>query len=168
MAFDKKRLQTFKWLERIAATRKIAGIDAAMNPYKNQIIYHNGRFYATNSYILVRAEWDELACYRSSSEWQKVLAYMDIEGKLLEYPLLENMERHPNGNLLDNMFFAPNMKNANGDPREFKFTPALVIEALRGFNINRLNPTITLDSTKIQFDAHNDDVSMSALVIGRR
>lgn len=164
MAFDRKRLQTFKWLEHVAS-KYPAGLRNPYNPYSNKIMCKDGRFYATNGYILVCAEWPELA--HMGDDWEYVLFYSLNGTTLLEYPNLEPMEKHPqNPAFFRDLFFHPNMHNAHGDIRELHITPELIMEALKGFKINKLQPGIIADSTRIQFDAHNDDVSLSVLVMG--
>lgn len=164
MAFDKKRLQTFKWLEHVANKYPV-GLKNPYNPYQSKIMCKDGRFYATNGYILVCAEYPEFS--RMGDEWEQVKLYSANGNILLEYPKMELMEQHPNNPaFFRNMFFHPTMNNANGDIREFHFMPDLVIEGLKGFKINKLKPGIIADSTRIQFDAHNDDLSLSVLVMG--
>ena len=83
MAFDNKRLQTFKWLERTC--QNSAQYSKRVYNSFHDILVFCGSLYATNGIILAKVDYPEFE-HLSDGEWSRILRYVDDDGLLLETP----------------------------------------------------------------------------------
>lgn len=158
MAFDDKRLKTMQWLNRLSC-KKIAGLPASYNPYSGKIIAQYGRLYSTNGYILAAieyAEFEHIADY----------GYMEVDtfekdGKLLELPILKEIDKQPSKGIFENMFIDRVEYNQSNT-----FNPYLIAECMQPFKINDISPIIIHDDMRIEFVGHNNDVSIKVIMMG--
>ncbi len=164
MAFDKRQLQTCKQLEQLLKVPQ--GVEKSHRFHSDRlknILVRFGRFYATNYYSLVRVEWNEYQ-HAGDYEWQVLKRYADDEGKLLFKFELKPMDNpFVNDDIFEKQFLDCIEVN---EPLEVN--PALLINVLKVFKINRLTPIIVHDGTRYELSAHNDDVSIKAIVMGIR
>ena len=158
MAFDGKRLKTMQWLNKLAC-KKIAGLPTSYNPYAGKIFAQYGRLYSTNGYILAAIEYAEF-------EHIADFGYMEIDtfekdGKLLELPILKEMDKQPSKGIFENMFIDQVEYNQSDT-----FNPYLIAECMRPFKINDISPIIVHGDKRIEFVGHNDDVSIKVIMMG--
>ena len=148
MSYDTRRLKTFKWLEDIS------------KGYYLDILVYSGSLYATDSTIMVKVDYPEFS-HLSDWEWSKVSRYCGDDGYLLETPELEsNDHQYTDNRFFDDMFITQNHRC------ECVFDCKLIKKALKGFEINYINPNIAFECNRIEFTGHNADVSMRVLVMG--
>ena len=157
MAFDRKKLQTLKWLRKIATTTP-SGMKSAYNPYSGDIFVRFGLFYATNGYMVARVSWDE-NMHDGDDTWLTVKRFEDEKGHLLEALEYAPYERY---NLKNDAFekFFPS-PSGGCKPDYFHMpSPALVTLAMRGFALNDLYPTYQMTDTQVLYVAHNRDIEL--------
>ena len=155
MAYDKKRLQTFRELERIS--KPFRYLKGGYNPYGGAIYARYGRFYATNGFVMACCEWPELSYY-GDDDWKEIARYLDDEGLLLQEPESESI------NLRDDTF--ERFYFVQGSPETFAFNPKLMRDALKIFEINNIHPIWSANGTSFMFTGHNSDVSIKVLMMG--
>lgn len=150
MAYDTKRLKTFKWLEGLAKDSRFG------------IVIRSGHIYATDNIVLVRVDYPEFSDL-SLRTWSRIKAYFNEDGKLLEVPELESD-------------FA-GMENASADffDRHFidyatdatvLFDYACMRKVLKPFEINRIKPCIFLAEDKIGLTGRNKEVAIEIVLMG--
>jgi len=149
-ANDKRQLRTLKWLEQVA-NKKFLELDA-YNPYKGNIYARFGRFYATNGYSVACVEFPE---YANAGEdvWETVT--FDSDG--LKFG---GVSRDMRDNVFERLFTKP---HEFGLPEKVLANPALFAQALKGFEINRLVPTVQFAGYRVMLAAHNKDVSIKVV-----
>ena len=158
MAFDKKRLKTFEWLQKIA-DGKARYCKGVYNPFHDICVFC-GQFYATNGIVLMQVDYPEFE-HLSDYEWSSVVAFKDDDGLLLETPEIELRGKQ----FKNNRFFA-DMFIKESVPFEMDINPAVMKDALKPFEINGILPTVYTNESKIEFAGHNKDVSIRTLVMG--
>lgn len=157
MAFDRKKLQTLKWLHKIATTIP-SGMKTVYNPYRGDIFVRFGRFYATNGYMVACASWDE-NLYDGGDEWLAVKRFEDEKGHLLETLEFAPYERY---NLKNDAFekFFPSPSDGCKPDYFHMPSPVLVTLAMKGFALNDLYPTYHMTDTQVLYTAHNHDIEL--------
>lgn len=155
MAYDKKRLQTFRELERVS--KPFRYLMNTANPYEGTIFARYGRFYSTNRYLLTCCEWREFSRY-GEDEWCKITRYVDDDGFLLLFPEFEEISIPDD--VFEKFFFL------ESSPETFAFNPKLMRDALKIFEINKINPIWSANGTSFMFTGHNSDVSIKVLMMG--
>ena len=159
MAFDTKQLKTCKELMKLSKTPRY--IKSSMNPMGNNIYVRFGQFYVTNSFSLVCVEWDEYQ-HAGDDEWKVLSRFMDNDGKLIPFEF-ETAEKQRANDIFSRMFME---KVDFSEP--LPVNPHLLRDVLKVFEINGLAPIMAQDDSKWELAAHNDDVSIKAIVIGLR
>ena len=161
MAYDKKRLQTFRELERLSNPFRY--LKGGYSPYDGAIYARYGRFYATNGFVMACCEWPELSHF-GDGEWQEITRYVDDDGLLLAEPesvsYFVKYYRQLDSNHFDKFYFV------KGSPETFAFNPKLMRDALKIFEINNINPIWSANGTFFMFTGHNSDVSIKVLMMG--
>jgi hypothetical protein len=157
MAFDRKKLQTLKWLRKIATTVP-SGMKTPYNSYRDDIFVRFGRFYATNGYMVACASWDE-NFHDGYDEWLTVKRFEDEKGHLLETLEFAPYERYDLKNDAFERFF-PVPSNKRKPDYFYMPSPALVTLAMRGFALNDLYPTYQMTDTQVLYTAHNRDIEL--------
>lgn len=157
MASDRKKLQTLKWLRKIATTVP-SGMKTPYNPYRDDIFVRFGRFYATNGYLVACASWDE-NMHDGDDEWLTVRAFEDEKGHLLEALEFMPYERYGLKNDAFERFFPAPMAGCRQDHFSMP-SPALVTLAMRGFALNDLYPAYQMTDTQVLYTAHNRDIEL--------
>lgn len=154
-----KHLQTFKWLDSLSA-RPPKGLKACPNPYRDHIMVRYGRFYSTNGYVIACAEWDDKRyLHLASLNWETVSRFMDDNGRPLDMPeTIKHWFAHePSSDALECYFPEPkSTKHSNS----IVFTPSVFMQALRGFDINGLNPSVCFTDTMALFTGHNREINL--------
>ena len=156
---DKKQLQTFKWLDSLSS-RLPKGLKACHNPYHDHIMVRYGRFYATNGYVIACAEWDDKRyLHLAALNWETVSRFMDDVGRPLDMPeTVKHWFAHePLSDALESYF--PEPKSAK-QPNPIVCTPSVFTQALRGFDINGLCPSVCFTDTMALFTGHNREISL--------
>ena len=161
MAYDSKRLQMFKWLEKVAL-QKASYAKGVFTGRINEILTIYGDLYATNGILLAQIDYPEFE-HISDFGWMKVARYVDDNGYLLETPELAETER----NFRDRMFvdmFIDKWEVSCG----FAFDPKVMKDALKPFEIYGITPNICIYSEyrKCELTGHNKDVSIRVLFMG--
>lgn len=161
MAFDSKQLRTCKELWKIAV--------AYDKYYKRNdrlkgIFVRFGRFYATNSFCLVYVEWPEYQ-HEGDEQWMTLSPYgfLDENNRLKKFELqvLENP-------FVANDIFEQNFIHNYNDTGSCSVDPKLMKMVLNVFEINDLCPIIYCDGTRYELSAHSIDISIKAIVMGKR
>lgn len=162
MAFDSKRLKTFKWLDKIAAKpqRNVNAL-TTYNPYRN-IYSRFGRLYATNGFILAEVEYPEFL-HDSDDSWKVVSAYVDGTGNHLEK--IEYMETEQSVRMRDRVFSDMFPMQLHYDQCQ-PFNPYLLAECMYLFKLYDIAPIISLREEIVMFSGHNKDVSIRVMTIG--
>lgn len=160
MAFDYKQLRTCKELMKLL---KIPSYISRMQHHTlaNAIFVRFGRFYVTNSYVLVCIEWNEYQ-HAGDEEWQKVSRFMDNDGKLVPFEF-ETCERQFSNDFFER-FFIDKVDYSEHLP----VNAHLLRDVLNVFQINGINPIMEHDGSKWELSGHNNDVSIKAIVMGTR
>lgn len=161
MAFDSKQLRTCKQLWKIAT--------AYDKYYKRSdrlkgIFVRFGRFYATNSFCLVYVEWPEYQ-HEGDEQWMTLTPYgfLDENNHLKKFEL-EPMYNEFNTNDIFEKQFIQNYNEAGNCPVD----PKLMEMVLNVFEINGLSPIIYCDGARYELSAHSKDISVKAVVMGKR
>ena len=160
MAYDTKRLKMFKWLQ------SLADHDAAYckNCFKNitDICVFCGSLYATNEIVLAKVDYPEFE-HLSDWEWGYVSKYVDDDGYLLEVPeVIKHSRVFKNDRIFDDMFLNKSTSSY------VNFNPKVIHDALKPFEIYCLKPSVTTGREKMQFSAHDKEVSIRVLMMGMR
>ena len=160
MAFDKKRLHTFQWLDNLA---KCKARYADKFPRHPDIMVYSGSLYATDGTVLAKVDYPEFY-HLSDCEWSKVIrCFANDEGKLLEIPDIELMDRqYSNNRIFDDMFIK------SWHRFDCCVNPLVMKNCLKPFEINSILPNVCTDERKIELLGHNDDVSIRVLMMGVR
>lgn len=162
MPFDTKQLRTFKWLQAIAS-KPPRGCKRGVMPaiYEGNVLVRYGRFYATNGYIIACVEWPE---YQHAGDecWMVVDRFTDISGRLLQSVEMSPLEAYQTmkDDALHKYFPYPNDR---GDGYNRHLMPSVIMQGLKGFDINNLQPGMQFTDTTVTFTAHNSDISMQVL-----
>lgn len=162
MAYDTKRLQTFKWLEKIAAGK--AGYCKGVYNSIHDICVFCGSIYATNGILLVKLDYPEFE-HLSDYTWSKVTRFCDDYsglGLLLEVPEIEERQPFKDDRIFDKMFI-----NVN-EPTHCTFNPRVIEDALKVFKINGSNVTVSTSRNMMEFSGHTKDISIRCLIMGMR
>ena len=164
MAYDAKRLQTFKWLEKLSHNEApyLKKIKDFINPIQDICVYC-GSIYATNDIILAKINYPEFE-HLSDWEWSKVVAYTDDDNMLLEFPKLALRNKQ----FLNDRIFDDAFPGSWNNACYTCFDPRVMKDALKPFEINRINPELTTERDRVMFSGHNKDVSMRVLMMGVR
>ena len=150
MAYDDRRLKTFKWLESIASKSTFP------------IMVYCGSLYATDRYMLAKIDYPEFF-HLSDWEWSRVTDYFDDDGYLLEEPKIELMPRQfTNNRIFDDQFIGLEKFS------DCVFDSKYMRKALKVFEINRINPNMRTSDKKIELTGHNNDVSIKVMFMGMR
>lgn len=157
MAFDRKKLQTLKWLRKIATTMP-SGMKSVYNPYRDDIFVRFGRFYATNGYMVACASWDE-NFHDGDDTWLTVKRFEDEKGHLLETLEYAPYERYDLKNDAFEKFFPAPTAGRRQDHFHMP-SPVLVTLAMRAFALNDLYPTYQMTDTQVLYAAHNRDIEL--------
>lgn len=160
MAYDTKRLKTFKWLE------KLANNSARYSKYVyNSIPYIltcYGRLYATNGIVLAEVEYPEFE-HISDYGFMRVERFCDSSGFLLEVPdLAEPIRNYRDGMFTDIM---------NGDisyDAPFKVNPAVMTDALYLFKLYDIPAYQDMMGDRCMLSGHDNDISMRVLLMGMK
>lgn len=159
MAFDMKQLRTCKELMKLSKIPKY--MKSSYNPMGENIYVRFGQFYVTNSFSLVCVEWDEYQ-HAGDDEWKVLSRFMDNGGKLIPFEF-ETAEKQRANDIFSRMFME---KVDFSEP--LPVNPHLLRDVLKVFEINGLAPIMAQDDSKWELAAHNDDVSIKAIVMGIR
>jgi hypothetical protein len=149
MAFDNRRLRSFKWLEDLANKRG-----------KFPIMVYCDSIYATDEIILAKVDYPEFVGL-TDYEWCKVVSYIDNDGFLKNMPDLELMERQFRSNSIFNDMFIKKQERF-----DIRFDPKVFKRALKIFEINKIMPSLSTDNSRIELTGHNNDVSIRVLMMG--
>lgn len=152
MAFDSKRLRTFKWLESICSKKK---------ENLSKIFVYCGSLYATDEIILAKINYPEFE-HVSDYEWSHVSKYADDDGKLLPAFETADCRQFTNDRIFDDMFIKELHRPEVG------FDPKYMRLALKPFEINKIIPSIAFNEYKFELTGHNRDVSIRVLFMGTR
>lgn len=159
MAFDRKRLRTFQWLQDLAHCRNRYADKYPKFPY---IMVYCGSLYATDQMVLAKVDYPEFY-HLSDWEWSKIVRYADDDGMLLETPEIELLDRQFNDNrIFDNMFVKSWLRF------DCVVNPLMLKNCLKPFEINKIYPNVCTDETKLELTGHNDDVSIKIVMMGAR
>lgn len=161
MAFDNKRIQTFKYLERIAhGSQRYA--PGRYNPFRDMLLACFGRLYATNAVILVQVEYPEFA--RLADDGFKIVtAYMDNEGKHLEKPKLEDPARKIETDVFEHIWLS-DIDSVNS----FLFSASAMKDALYLFALYDIPPVMVFGNERCELSGHNREVSIKVQIMGMR
>lgn len=161
MAFNDKRLKTFKWLEHIAK----GNVSYAKGCYRSftDILTIYGRLYATNGVVLAEIQYPEFEHISDNDCFMYVTRYKDDVGYLLEYPELAEYESKLRSRIFTDMFPDKHFYDSG-----FKFDTKVMKDALKPFEIYKLSPNMCIDGDRCEFSAHDNEVSMRVLFMGLR
>lgn len=163
MAFDKNRLKTFKWLDKISSKTPI-GLKPACNSYKGLVMFRFGRLYATNCYILASIDYPEFARL-GDDEWLYVTNYLDEAGQLLKIPDTDSVGFNIRDRVFEDQFIKPTSLHYDSS---ISFNAGLIAECMQPFKINGISPNISQRDFYLEFTGHNKEVSIRVLTIGER
>lgn len=158
MAFDSKQLRTCKQLMKL--TKPIRGLKSSAS-LVDKIFVRFGRFYVTNSYVVVSVNWKEYE-HAGDEEWLILSRFMDNDGKLIPF------EFEPCEMQRANDFFERHFLKHVDFSEYLPVNPKLLSSVLKVFEINELTPVMVQDGAKWELSAHNKDVSIKAIVMGIR
>lgn len=161
MAFNDKRLKTFKWLEHIAKAN-VSYLKGGYRPFQ-EILTIYGRLYATNGIVLAEIQYPEFEHLSDNDCFLYVTRYKDDAGYLLEYPELAEYQREMRPRIFTDMFPDKHFYDSG-----FKFDSKVMKDALKPFEIYKLSPNMCIDGDRCEFSAHNEEVSMRVLFMGLR
>ena len=154
MAFDTKRLKTFKWLDDLAKKSRY---------YRMQnILARFGSLYATNDIVLAKVDYPEFE-HMGDFEWLQIVHYLDDDGNLLEAPTAKRLDDQFSDNRIFDHFFDDEFAAL-----EYSIDPKVLKTGLKGFEINRINPVIYTSQNKVYLMGHNKDVSIRVCMMGTR
>ena len=162
MAYDDKRLKTFKWLEHIAKDN----VSYAKGCYCSftEILTIYGRLYATNGIVLAEIQYPEFEHLSDNDCFMYVTRYKDEAGYLLKYPELAEYPSEMRPRIFTDMFPDKHFYDSG-----FKFDTKVMKDALKPFEIYKLSPNMCIDGDRCEFSAHNNnDVSMRVVFMGIR
>lgn len=161
MAYDDKRLKTFKWLEHIAKDN----VGYAKGCYRSftEILTIYGRLYATNGIVLAEIQYPEFEHISDNDCFMYVTRYKNDAGYHLEYPGLAEYPREMRPRIFTDMFPDKHFYDSG-----FKFDAKVMKDALKPFEIYKLSPNMCIDGDKCMFSAHDKDVSMRVVFMGKR
>lgn len=163
MAFNKRQLQTCKQLERLLKVPQ--GVERSWRFHSGRlknIFVRFGRFYATNVYSLVGVEWNEYQ-HVGDDDWQVLKRYADDDGYLIPFEFEPMENPFVNDDIFEKQFI--NRIEVN---ETLEVNPTLLINVLKVFKINDLTPIILHDDSRYELSAHNNDISIRAIVMGMR
>ena len=163
MAFDSKRLRTFKLLESISNSQ--SSYCKNNFPRFPQIMVRDGQFYATNEIVLAKVEYPEFE-HLSDYVWSNVKNYTGEDGLLLQIPEIEEREKQfLNNNIFDQFLnlLEDRYVHANEKPIDCK----VLEHGLKGFKINGISPLVYTAYDRIILCGHNKDVSMRVMMMGK-
>lgn len=160
MAYDGKRLKTFKWLEKLAENK--AAYSKTCYNSNPHILTCYGRLYATNGIILAEIEYPEFE-HISDYGFMRVESYTDDKGYLLETPKLAEPVRNYRDDMFRDMF---NQELNHEQP--FKADPVVMADVLYPFKVYGIPAYQYLMGDRCMFTGHNKDVSMRVLMMGMR
>lgn len=163
MAFDDKRLKTFKWLEHIAKDN-VSYVKSCYRPFPDILTIY-GRLYATNGIVLAEIQYPEFEHLSDDDCFMRITRYKDDNGFLLEWPEIVEYE---NLHKLSPRIFTDMFPNEHFYDSGFKFDAKVMKDALKPFEIYKLSPNMCIDGDKCMFSAHDEDVSMRVVFMGLR
>ena len=159
MAFNMKQLRTCKELMKLSKIPRY--MKSSYNPMGERIYVRFGQFYVTNSYVIVCVEWDEYQ-HAGDDEWKVLSRFMDNAGKLIPFEF-EASEMQRANDIFSRMF----IKKVDYS-NQLPVNAHLLRDVLKVFEINDLTPIIVQDGSRYELSAHNNEVSIKALVMGLR
>lgn len=143
---EKRRLDTFKWLEKLVKRNHLHSI-------LNYVYARFGRIYALDGYILAMVEFEDLGKI-GEDDWETLnvddYSWHEAENKLR----IDFFERLFMGNKT-----SPEPVIIDADYLNF---------AIKPFRVNKINPTIALDKDSIELSGHDENVSIKVKIMGRR
>ena len=148
MAYDNKRLKTFKWLESV------------QKDYHFPLMIYSGSIYAANEIMIAKVDYPEFY-HLSDFEWCEITHYTDDDGYLLKMPEIEVMKRQfHNNRYFDDMFCQ------YWHRLECALDPKYMRKALKPFEINNIHPNMVVNTDRIELSGHNHDVSIRVMFMG--
>lgn len=163
MAFDSKRLHTFKWLESIASS--CSSYCKTYFPRFPEIMVRNGSIYATNEIVLARLDYFEFE-HLSDYVWSNITSYTDEDGLLLPIPFIEKREKQFFNNEIFDQYLnllGETIIQVNEKPIDCR----VLEHGLKGFKINGISPLVYTYYDRILLCGHNEDVSMHVVMMGK-
>lgn len=161
MAYNSRQLKTFKWLDDIAQCRHTyLPFSQRTFPKFPKILAYYDSLYATDQIILAKVDYPEFSGL-ADNRWCEVAMYTDEKGYLLPVPALEVREKQFNNNRIFDDFFKKEFK-----PFELLIDPRILKVGLKGFEINKISPTIYTSNTMIYLMGHNREVSIRVAMMG--
>lgn len=161
MAFNDKRLKTFKWLEHIAKDN-VSYHKSSYRPFADILTIY-GRLYATNGIVLAEIQYPEFEHISDNEYFMYITRYKDDDGYLLEWPEIAEYENKLRPQIFTDMFPDKHFYDSG-----FKFDTKVMKDALKPFEIYKLSPYMCIDGDRCMFSAHNKEVSMRVLFKGLR
>lgn len=160
MAYDTKRLKTFKWLEKLAnnSARYSKGSYNSI-PY---ILTCFGRLYATNGIVLAEVQYPEFE-HISDEGFMKVEHYCNENGFLLEFPKLSEPERNYRKDMFRDMFDHEISYDA-----PFKVKSNVLTDALYLFKLYDIPAYQYMLGEMCMLSGHDNDISLRVLLMGMR
>ena len=154
MAFDTKRLKTFKWLDDLAKNSRHSRMQ--------NVLARFGSLYATNDIVLAKINYPEFE-HIGDFEWLQIVHYLDADGNLLEAPTAKRLDdQFKDDRFLDHFF------DDKFAALEYSIDPKVLKTGLKVFEINRINPVIYTSQDKLFLMGHNKDVSIRVCMMGAR
>lgn len=160
MAYDTKRLKTFKWLE------KLANNSARYSKHAFNSITHilacYGCLYATNGIVLAEVVYPEFA-HIADYGFMRVERFCDSSGFLLEFPELAEPIRNYRSGMFTVMM--------NGDisyDAPFKVNPAVMTDALYLFKLYDIPVYQYMMGEMCMLSGHSKEISLRVLMMGMR
>lgn len=150
MAYDNRRLKTFKWLDKLQAR------------YRFPLYVYSGLIYACDEYMVARVEYPEFY-HLSDWEWSQITRYTDDDGYLLKIPEMKIADRQFNDNRYFEKLFIDEWHAMEGC-----FDVKMMKEAMKPFEYNRIDPSICTCENKVELSGHNKDVSIKVVFMGKR
>ena len=159
MAFDSKRLRTFKWLEDIAQCNN--AYRKSDFPRFPHILTYCDSLYATDEIVLAKVDYPEFA-HLSDYVWSEVVGYIDEKSMLLETPIIQERERQ----FTDRRFFDKFFEDTSITAFEKTIDPRVLKTGLKVFEINKINPNVCTTYDRVFMMGHNRDVSVRVCMMG--
>lgn len=161
MAYDGRQLKTFKWLDDIAQCRHSYLIFSQRKfPKFAKILAFCDSLYATDQIVLAKVDYPEFSGL-TDYEWCEVAMYTNEKNYLLPVPALEVREQQFNNNRIFDDLFAKEFK-----PFELSIDPRVLKVGLKGFEINKINPSLYTSNNMVYLMGHNKDVSIRVAMMG--
>lgn len=157
---DNTKKRIFNNLMKIASSRDSRN---NFNPFVNKIMFHNGSFYASDGYVLMKVQFSEYDRLKEPCDVYEVEAWEDKAGNFIEPKLRLSDKYSTSIDTLDKLLIMKNYYE-----HDIPFNAKLLKRALDVFAIADVHAMIQTDDHMCKFQGRNSEIRIECVVMGVR